>query len=552
MDYEKLRKGLDLNSLPPKNLVIETLQSLPFNHIVGRFFIYNNNLYHDDGTTFNMLSTANTLQNTSVITGNGSVTDYQRVLVNTTSSSITLTLPSSPATNAVIGFLDVSGTFSTNNLIIQRGSVSHNIMGDSSLTCDLDGTYIELQFVSNSWRLLDTPFPSIINNAVTNNVTITVDYTNGNDTTGDFGNSFATLQGAINWLSGVVIQRNVTVTISVNSNCGIRAESPIYFSHPQGMQVKINALNESAGVSVSSISYSTPTLTVNTSTAHNLTTGNYVTITSVSPSHYNLFGIVASTPTSTQFTITWVASLTIPAYSSGGTVIKQGNVFTFNNTNGFIIDGHLGELNIAVSQTGNLSGAEKIGVLLGGLKEVVESTNKYNGDAHLHKGKLYTTGFYIGVYTKLSSIYNTTVISNKSFLFGCYLVSSKTTGSTFTTNGNNYGFLLEDSIAERDCYIYSNNNTTTGIDCNNNSTLFTISFVANNNGSYGVFAHTSKMAGCTLLATFSGNGVYDIYLQSRSHTIANGLTSNNHTSNCTFQTFYTTGSDNRFGCCINS
>lgn len=56
MEYEKLRKGLDLNNLSPKNLKAEILTNLPAVHIEGRIFYYSGDLYIDNGTTFENLT----------------------------------------------------------------------------------------------------------------------------------------------------------------------------------------------------------------------------------------------------------------------------------------------------------------------------------------------------------------------------------------------------------------------------------------------------------------------------------------------------------------
>ena len=56
MEYEKLRKGLDLNNLSPKNLKAEILTNLPSVHLEGRIFYYSGDLYIDNGTTFENLT----------------------------------------------------------------------------------------------------------------------------------------------------------------------------------------------------------------------------------------------------------------------------------------------------------------------------------------------------------------------------------------------------------------------------------------------------------------------------------------------------------------
>lgn len=344
--------------------------------------------------------------------------------------------------------------------------------------------------------------------------TITVDYVNGDDLTGNFTNSFGTLQGAIDFASKCQIYRNATLTINVNSNCGIRAESTINFSHANGNRVKISALSESSPVNVSSTSYSGSLVTINTSSAHSLAIGDYVLINGVTPANYNMFGKVNTTPTTTQFTISIGSSFTIPAYSSGGTVTKQANVFTFSNTDAFILDGVIGELNMAVHQTGTLSGAAKIGFFV-------------NKNGIVNDGKIMSTGFSYGLLMKSSSVFSADIFCNSN------VSNIRLYSSTIKDSKMNGNLCANDNIIS------------------DNSTISANEVTVCNSGRYGLNLYKTYFADNTI-SKIGNNTTFDFVLSACSVCFANGITAISHTSNCVFQTFYTTGSDSRFGCCINS
>lgn len=83
-----------------------------------------------------------------------SAVSYGAYFVDTTSSAVTATLPSDPATGDTIRFFDVARTFDTNALTVARnGKV---IQGDSSdLTVDSESAAFELVFSNDTygWRI---------------------------------------------------------------------------------------------------------------------------------------------------------------------------------------------------------------------------------------------------------------------------------------------------------------------------------------------------------------------------------------------------------------
>ena len=76
--------------------------------------------------------------------------------VDTTSGAITATLPATPSVADIIRFIDVSGTFDTNNLTIARNG--KKIQGDTSdMTVDVERAALGLIFSGDTqgWVLLD-------------------------------------------------------------------------------------------------------------------------------------------------------------------------------------------------------------------------------------------------------------------------------------------------------------------------------------------------------------------------------------------------------------
>ena len=90
--------------------------------------------------------TANNLSSLSwqtVQTSNFSATNNNAYPVNTTSTAITATLPSSPSAGNTIYFTDYAGTFGTNNLTINTQSPD-TIAGQTSLLANINFSSIEI------------------------------------------------------------------------------------------------------------------------------------------------------------------------------------------------------------------------------------------------------------------------------------------------------------------------------------------------------------------------------------------------------------------------
>lgn len=78
---------------------------------------------------------------------------------NTTGGEVTLTLPVSAAVGDIIKVSDITGSFATNNCIIDRNG--HNIMGlAEDFVCDINNLCIELVYsnVTNGWKITNFTF----------------------------------------------------------------------------------------------------------------------------------------------------------------------------------------------------------------------------------------------------------------------------------------------------------------------------------------------------------------------------------------------------------
>lgn len=74
--------------------------------------------------------------------------------INTSTGTITLTLPAAPSMGDIVRIFDVQSTFDTNNLTVDRNGKP--IMGaNENLTVNTEGAAFELVFYNNTqgWRL---------------------------------------------------------------------------------------------------------------------------------------------------------------------------------------------------------------------------------------------------------------------------------------------------------------------------------------------------------------------------------------------------------------
>lgn len=89
------------------------------------------------------------------VTGNRTTNSFETNWVNTASTAITVTLPSSPAKGDRVRFFDVANTFDTRALTVARNG--QRIMGDntSNLTVNTEGAAFELVYYNSTygWRI---------------------------------------------------------------------------------------------------------------------------------------------------------------------------------------------------------------------------------------------------------------------------------------------------------------------------------------------------------------------------------------------------------------
>jgi len=90
----------------------------------------------------------------SIVSGNTTATAGSYYFVDTTSAPVTITLPASAVLGDTIRFIDLSGTFDTNNLTVARNS--HKIQRDTSdLTVNTEGAAFDLIYsnTTNGWLI---------------------------------------------------------------------------------------------------------------------------------------------------------------------------------------------------------------------------------------------------------------------------------------------------------------------------------------------------------------------------------------------------------------
>jgi len=100
-------------------------------------------------------------QTGSIKTANFTGASTEGYFVDTSSSSFTMTLPSSPSAGAIIGIKDYANTFDTNNLIVDRNG--SKIGGEEvNLTLQEEGIAITLVFVDSTkgWLVTDSGLQS--------------------------------------------------------------------------------------------------------------------------------------------------------------------------------------------------------------------------------------------------------------------------------------------------------------------------------------------------------------------------------------------------------
>ena len=105
-----------------------------------------------DGTSL----TGVTPFNWSTKTSNYTAVHKDGLFIDTSAGIVTVTLPASPSAGDYVHFIDLDGTFATNNLIVDRNG--SNIIGVASdLTVDINNSGLTLVYTdaTNGWKLLN-------------------------------------------------------------------------------------------------------------------------------------------------------------------------------------------------------------------------------------------------------------------------------------------------------------------------------------------------------------------------------------------------------------
>ena len=92
----------------------------------------------------------------SIKTGNFTAVAPEYYMIDTSGGAITMTLPLTATLGDTVRFMDVAGTFNTNNLTVDRNG--HKIMGSTTnMTVDTQGSSNALVYsnATYGWRLLD-------------------------------------------------------------------------------------------------------------------------------------------------------------------------------------------------------------------------------------------------------------------------------------------------------------------------------------------------------------------------------------------------------------
>lgn len=169
-------KNLSLDSLSPNRIVTGTngdLTVLPNSSILFQ--------YDGDDTLWRVVggSGSGEFNITNIKTANYNAVNLDVVLCDTTASSFTVTLPSTPLNNQYVSILDVGGNFSNNNLILSASKNIQNV--NDSWAIDLNYAFLELAFSESADTWYFKEIPSILNGvSYSNSKTVhTQNITNG-------------------------------------------------------------------------------------------------------------------------------------------------------------------------------------------------------------------------------------------------------------------------------------------------------------------------------------------------------------------------------------
>ncbi|NBP04171.1 MAG: hypothetical protein EBU90_29565, partial [Proteobacteria bacterium] len=113
----------------------------------------NSNQWNSNYTT--TINNSSTWSNTyTLTTQNFIITNPSNWAVNTTTASVTGTLPASPFTGYTVSFMDARKTWNTNNFVLERNGNPIESLAEN-LICDINGYSFSLTYIDNivGWKL---------------------------------------------------------------------------------------------------------------------------------------------------------------------------------------------------------------------------------------------------------------------------------------------------------------------------------------------------------------------------------------------------------------
>jgi hypothetical protein len=123
-------------------------------------YVQANAAYAQANAAYNKANTGGSgLTATVIQTSNYTATVNDLVRCNTAVSAFSVTFPASPADGAIIGVIDIAGTFNSNNLTLLPNTGKTIESDATSLILDMNGTYASFIYNSttSNWKLLETP-----------------------------------------------------------------------------------------------------------------------------------------------------------------------------------------------------------------------------------------------------------------------------------------------------------------------------------------------------------------------------------------------------------
>jgi hypothetical protein len=198
--------------------------------------------------------------------------------------------------------------YATSNRVNIRGAAQSAYNGDFTITVTGASGFTYTVAGSPTTPATGTIFankgPRVFNNYASQAVG-SGDY--ANQTTNEEGIVIASTSAAYLYRYG---QSTITISYPANETCDVG--SPCDLVLFLGTMYLFRGYSTAAALTVSSITRSSTTATITTSSAHGLSTGNWVAVVGASPDGYNGIAQVTVT-TSTAFTYTVSSSLTTPA-----------------------------------------------------------------------------------------------------------------------------------------------------------------------------------------------------------------------------------------------